>query len=191
MAAEKAPRAWGKDYMDAAKDLSERWRNAMDAIVAEVARQGSINGKSELLSGLTAWLLDQGEPEEIAHTVSQATFHNWTTDSNLCEHFSTKGRFEISDDLRLKHLRSQIGTHIEEYEESTCIQSITSRDGGSAVVAYVYCCNEDNIDRFLGAWPTRTGFWAEYLQKHVDLEFPPTDDEILRAWERDDSISQA
>ena len=40
------------------------------------------------------------------------------------------------------------------------------------------------IERFLGAWLTPTAFWLEYSQKNVDLELPPSDEEILQRWER-------
>jgi hypothetical protein len=41
------------------------------------------------------------------------------------------------------------------------------------------------MERFLGAWLTPTAFWREYSKKNVDLELPPSDEDILRQWERD------
>jgi hypothetical protein len=89
--------------------------------------------------------------------------------------------------MRLRHIRARIADHMEESDSPTCIQRITNRDGRSVAVVFVLTDFEPPaIERFLGAWLTPTAFWLEYSKKNVDLELPPSDEDILRQWERDD-----
>jgi hypothetical protein len=75
---------------------------------------------------------------------------------------------------------------MEESDSPTCIQRITSRGGRSVAVVFVFTdFAPPTIERFLGAWLTPTAFWLEYSKKNVDLELPPSDEEILQQWERD------
>jgi hypothetical protein len=170
-------------------DIPKVSQDAIDEVVAEVTRKGSIGPKSSLLPLLTPWLLKITETEQFdvcTYTMSRNAFGDWMTDRDLCDHVAAKVRLEISDDMRLRHIRARIADHMEESDSPTCIQRITSRGGRSVAVVFVFTDFEPPaIERFLGAWLTPTAFWLEYSKKNVDLELPPSDEEILQQWERD------
>jgi hypothetical protein len=169
-------------------DIPKVSQDAIDEIVAEVTRKGSISPKSSLLRLLTPWLLKitDTEPFDVCtHTMSRNAFWDWLTDRDLRDHVAAKVRLEISDDMRLRHIRARIADHMEESDSPTCVQRITSRGGRSVAVVFVFTdLTPPAIGRFLGAWLTPTAFWLEYSKKNVDLELPPSDEEILQQWER-------
>ena len=103
-------------------DIPKVSQDAIDEIVAEVTRKGSIGPKSSLLPLLTPWLLKITDTEPFdacTYTMSRNAFWDWMTDRDLCDHVAAKVRLEISDDMRLRHIRARIADHMEESDSPT------------------------------------------------------------------------
>lgn len=167
---------------------------AIDKVVAEVERADSVGPTYLPLQELKPWLLQLGTdgPFTIeAVTMTRDWFMGCLTDGKLCDDLAKKDRprigDDITDDMRVRYAQKLIESFMEERDSLTCLQHITSRRGGSAVVAFVYLSYLEvdsapsTIDRLLGAWSTAADFWAE--AKHIDTELPPTYDEILKMWD--------
>jgi hypothetical protein len=83
--------------MDVRNDIPKVSQDAIDEVVAEVTRKGSIGPKSSLLPLLTPWLLKitDAEPFDVCtYTMSRNGFWDWMTDRDLCEHVAAKVRLE-------------------------------------------------------------------------------------------------
>lgn len=86
--------------------------------------------------------------------------------------------------MRIHHARRLLEAWVEEEIDYLAVEPLTATTGKSAVIAIV-CSNREHpeILAVLGAWRDVDSFWREHLKKNIDIEFPPSEEEILRLWD--------
>lgn len=162
-------------------------KDLFDEIVRAMLREDRGHSLRSALEKLKPWLwaIREARPFQIETvTMPRNSFLDCLNDADLLNHVTMKPWEQVTDDMRVRHAHRTLEEWAEEASEHLALEEIRARDGQTAIVAFL--CPDygpPTIVNVLGAWRTQDDFWGEYLERHIDTEFPPSEDEILQLWD--------